>query len=205
MLLRAISQIARCPLRREVRLLSSSVASSPKVVRHMPTGENKRINPDDFPFLEPVFTKRRGLGLVHDPIVNKGTAFPIAERDRLHIRGLVPPRELGMDVQIQKIVNGFRSCVTDIEKHLYMQGLHDRNETLFYRSLIDNIEEMAPIVYTPTVGKVCQRFGNLFRRTRGTSCRAVGHCCASLVPLRDVLFVARPGADGLDGVQLAAR
>lgn len=72
-----------------------------------------------------------------------------------------------MDVQVEKILKGFRQCTTDVDKHLYLQGLHDRNETLFYRALLDNIEEMAPIVYTPTVGKVCQSFGNLFRRTRG--------------------------------------
>jgi malate dehydrogenase (oxaloacetate-decarboxylating)(NADP+) len=139
--------------------------------RFVHAGEEPVVHPDDYEFHPPQFTKRRGLGIVHDPVVNKGTAFSLAERDRLHIRGIVPPRELGMEVQTQKILNGFRRCETDVEKHLFLQGLQDRNETLFYKALLENIEEMAPIVYTPVVGKVCQEFGNLFRRTRGEPLR----------------------------------
>lgn len=107
------------------------------------------------------------MGIVHDPLVNKGTGFDLAERDRLRIRGLVPPRMLPLEVQAEKILQTFRSEPDDMAKNQYLSGLQDRNETLFYKVLMDNIEEMAPYVYTPTVGKVCQKFGNHFRRTRG--------------------------------------
>ncbi|CAE7936552.1 malA [Symbiodinium sp. KB8] len=107
------------------------------------------------------------MGIVHDPLVNKGTGFDTAEKDRLRIRGLVPPRTLTMEMQQKKIFETFMSSGSPMDKNLYLSGLQDRNETLFYKVLMDNIELMAPVVYTPVVGQVCQKFGSHFRRTRG--------------------------------------
>lgn len=112
-----------------------------------------------FSFTAPESTLRRGLGIVHSPLDNKGTGFSLAERDRLRIRGLVPPRMLSLDVQARKIMAALQLKKDPLEKHAFLMDLADRNSTLFYRILIDNLEELAPIVYTPTVGEVCMKFG----------------------------------------------
>lgn len=108
-----------------------------------------------------------GHDLVRDPLFNKGTAFKMSERDRLGIRGLLPPKVLTMEAQLDKELANIRKLNDPLMKNLAMQDLQDRNETLFHRLLVDNINELAPIVYTPTVGKVCQHFGDNFRRGRG--------------------------------------
>ena len=109
----------------------------------------------------------RGINLLHDPLWNKGTAFGISERERFGLRGLLPPRMLDMDDQIARFLAYLDDEKDDIRKAVCLSELHDRNETLFHRVLLDNIEKLAPIVYTPTVGKVCLEFGNRFRRPRG--------------------------------------
>jgi len=109
----------------------------------------------------------RGVELLRTPLLNKGTAFSEAERDLLGLRGLLPPLVRNMDQQLLRVMTNLRAKPSDIEKYLYLQGLQDRNETLFYRALMDNLEELMPIVYTPTVGKGCQVFGKTFRRPRG--------------------------------------
>jgi malate dehydrogenase (oxaloacetate-decarboxylating)(NADP+) len=91
----------------------------------------------------------------------------MAERDRLRIRGLVPPRTLSLSVQAQKILHALHGKTDPLDKAMYLSDLQDRNETLFFRVLIDNLESLAPFVYTPTVGQVCLRFGSYFRRARG--------------------------------------
>lgn len=108
-----------------------------------------------------------GQDLVRNPLFNKGTAFKMSERDRLGIRGLLPPKTLSMDAQLDNEMANIRKLTDPLMKNLAMQDLQDRNETLFHRLLIDNIHELAPVVYTPTVGKVCQHFGDNFRRGRG--------------------------------------
>ena len=112
-------------------------------------------------------SSNRGIQLVHDPLSNKGTGFPIPERDRLRIRGLVPPRTLTLAMQSEKIMAVVTSKTDLLERHAFLLDLLDRNETLYYRMLIDNLEALAPIVYTPTVGLACQKFGSVFRRARG--------------------------------------
>ena len=104
---------------------------------------------------------------MHDPIANKGTGFPYSERDRLHIRGLLPPRLLSLETQEQKVWHTISKYPNNIEKYMYLCSLQDRNETLFFRTLIDHLEALAPVVYTPTVGEVCKRFGSYFQRPRG--------------------------------------
>jgi malate dehydrogenase (oxaloacetate-decarboxylating)(NADP+) len=109
----------------------------------------------------------RGVKILHDPIRNKGTAFTEAERDELKLRGLLPPRVHTMAEQELRVLGNFRDQPTDLSKYLYLIALQDRNENLFYRVVIDNIEEMMPIIYTPTVGQACQEFQHIYRKPRG--------------------------------------
>jgi len=108
-----------------------------------------------------------GVALLRDPALNKGTAFTEAEREILGIRGLLPPVVQSMEAQVLRVLENFRRKSNDIEKYLFMIGLQDRNKTLFYRVVIDYIEEMLPVIYTPTVGQACMEYGHLFRRPRG--------------------------------------
>jgi malate dehydrogenase (oxaloacetate-decarboxylating)(NADP+) len=109
----------------------------------------------------------RGVKLLHDPVRNKGTAFTDAERDKLGLRGLLPPRVCSAAEQEQRVLGNLRSKANDLERYLYLVSLQDRNETLFYRVVTNNIEEIMPLIYTPTVGKACQEFCHIYRRPRG--------------------------------------
>jgi len=127
----------------------------------MPTHKNQRVNRTGRAL------PAKGVDWLHNPVFNKGTAFTEAERDALGLRGLLPPHVQTMDEQVARVMSNFRSKSSDIERYIQMIALQDRNETLFYRVLMDHLEEMMPIVYTPTVGKACQEFGHIFRRSRG--------------------------------------
>ncbi len=102
-----------------------------------------------------------------DPALNKSTGFSESERDQYQLRGLLPPRVLSLDEHVKRVQSHLRKKGTDLEKHIYLQGLLDRNETLYYRSVIDHIEEIMPLIYTPTVGQACKEFATIFRRPRG--------------------------------------
>ena len=108
-----------------------------------------------------------GSQILHEPLLNKGTSFSDAERDQLGLRGLLPPRILSLETQKEKILENFFAMENDLEKYIYMIALQDRNETLFYHTVIDEIEAMMPIIYTPTVGQACQEYDHIFRRPRG--------------------------------------
>jgi malate dehydrogenase (oxaloacetate-decarboxylating)(NADP+) len=110
---------------------------------------------------------KRGVDLLHDPLLNKGTAFTDHERTVLGLRGLLPPRILTQAEQITRVLESFRRKPTDLEKYIYLVSLQERNEALFYRVVTDHLDEMMPIIYTPTVGQACQRWGHIFRRSRG--------------------------------------
>ena len=127
----------------------------------MTTAENQKSRRHHHPL--PV----KGVDWLHNPVFNKGTAFSEAERDALGLRGLLPPHVQTMDEQVARVMANFRSKSCDLERYIQIVGLQDRNETLFYRVIMDHLEEMMPIIYTPTVGKACQEYGHIFRRSRG--------------------------------------
>lgn len=108
-----------------------------------------------------------GMDALQDPRLNKGTAFTEQERDALKLRGLLPPRVLTLEEQTARIMENFRRKSSDLDKYIFLTALQDRNETLFYRILLDHIEEMMPIIYTPTVGEACRKFARIFRQPRG--------------------------------------
>jgi malate dehydrogenase (oxaloacetate-decarboxylating)(NADP+) len=109
----------------------------------------------------------RGLALLRDPLLNRGTAFTEEERDKLGLRGLLPPHVLSMQEQATRIMSNLRRLPNDLEKYVALNALHDRNEALFFRVVSENIDEIQPLIYTPTVGLACQRFGHIFQRPRG--------------------------------------
>ncbi len=109
----------------------------------------------------------KGLSLLREPTLNKGTAFTDTERDVLGLRGLLPPHICSQEEQEARVLENFRRKPTDLEKYIDLNALHDRNEALFYRTVIDHPDEMMPIIYTPTVGLACQQFGHIFQRPRG--------------------------------------
>jgi malate dehydrogenase (oxaloacetate-decarboxylating)(NADP+) len=109
----------------------------------------------------------KGADWLNNPVFNKGTAFTEAERDALGLRGLLPPHVQTMDQQVKRVMENFYSKPSDIERYIQIVALQDRNEILFYRVIMDHLEEMMPIIYTPTVGKACQEYGHIFRRSRG--------------------------------------
>jgi malate dehydrogenase (oxaloacetate-decarboxylating) len=117
--------------------------------------------------LQTVRTALSGYELLNDPLLNKGTAFTEAERDAFELHGLLPPHVATLDYQVQRRLDAFRKLGSDIQKYVFLRGLQDSNETLFYALLTRNIEEMMPIVYTPTVGLGCQQFSSIFRKPRG--------------------------------------
>ena len=122
--------------------------------------------------VKPLKTKQKGVDILHDPLWNKGMAMDYPERDRLNLRGLVPPRVKTLEEQAARVMAQLRGDFADdddgrLRKNKFLQELHNRNETLYHRVLADNIAELAPLVYTPTVGAVCENFGAQFRRARG--------------------------------------
>lgn len=125
---------------------------------NMPARAKPSARPSDSP---------RGMALLRDPLLNKGTAFTEAERDALGLRGLLPAHVLSMDEQVARIMINLRDLPSDLERYIALNSLHDRNEALFFRVVCDNIDEIQPLIYTPTVGLACQRFGLIFRRPRG--------------------------------------
>jgi malate dehydrogenase (oxaloacetate-decarboxylating) len=125
--------------------------------------------------------KKRGQAKLFDALTTKGTAFTIDERHRFGLLGLLPPAVKTLEEQANHCWHEFSTRHDDLDKHIYLRALQDRNETLFYRVLREHIPETLPIVYTPTVGEACQRFGEIYRRPRG-------------------LFVSYPDRDRLDEV-----
>lgn len=121
--------------------------------------------------------KVRGIEITRDPKYNKGMAFTVKERQALGIHGLLPPAVITQDQQAYRIMLNFHRLTSNLEKYMYLTSLQDRNEKLFHRVIRENAEEMLPIVYTPTVGQACQKWGLIYRRARGlfVTVHDIGH------------------------------
>jgi malate dehydrogenase (oxaloacetate-decarboxylating) len=137
-----------------------------------------------------VADQKRGQAALFDALTTKGTAFSEAERRQYGLLGLLPTAVKTMDEQVAHCWHEFSTRRDDLDKHIYLRALQDRNETLFYRVLHDHIPETLPIVYTPTVGEACQRFSEIYRRPRGLFVSYPDRDCLEEVlqnrPLRDV-------------------
>src|SRR5262245_40906780 len=108
-----------------------------------------------------------GAAALNLPILNKGTAFTEKERSELGLHGLLPPHVETLGEQVTRAYEAYRRKDEDLERHIYLRALQDTNEVLFYRLLLDHIEEMTPMVYTPVVALACQQFSHIYRRPRG--------------------------------------
>ena len=120
--------------------------------------------------MEPRFPRAglpTGVELLKDPRLNKGTAFSEQERDAFGLRGLLPPHTSTMEDQVFRVLENFHRKTSDLERYIQLVALQDRNETLFYRVVADHPDLMLPILYTPTVGEACERYGHIYRRSRG--------------------------------------
>jgi len=108
-----------------------------------------------------------GMDLLDRPLLNKSTAFTEEERKKFGLHGLLPPQVESLDEQVVRAYEAYRRKDDDLERHIYLRALQDANEVLFYRLLLDHIEEMTPMVYTPVVALGCQQFSHIYRRPRG--------------------------------------
>ncbi|MGA8710726.1 MAG: NAD-dependent malic enzyme [Thermoplasmata archaeon] len=109
----------------------------------------------------------RGMDLLDTPLFNKGTAFSYEERTRLGLHALLPPQVETLEQQVVRAYEAYERKTDDLERHIYLRALQDNNEVLFYRLLLDHLEEMTPVVYTPVVASGCQEFSHIYRRPRG--------------------------------------
>jgi malate dehydrogenase (oxaloacetate-decarboxylating) len=117
--------------------------------------------------LPPVKVTLKGVRVLEEPLLNKDAAFTMDERTDLGLHGLLPPHIDSLDQQIKRCYEAYLKKNTDLEKHIYLRALQDRNETLFYAFMQEHIEEMMPIIYTPVVGLACQQFSHIYRHNRG--------------------------------------
>jgi malate dehydrogenase (oxaloacetate-decarboxylating) len=117
--------------------------------------------------MRPLYTHYAGPRLLETPLLNKSTAFTLKEREAFNLLGLLPPRFETMEEQVARAYQQFRAFDDAMNKHIWLRALQDTNETLFFRLLQLHIEEMLPIIYTPTVGEACEHFSDIYRRARG--------------------------------------
>lgn len=122
---------------------------------------------EDHPVTPWTISVASGYSLLRDPHHNKGLAFTEKERDAHYIRGLLPPVVMSQELQEKKILHNLRQYQVPLQKYTALMDLAERNERLFYKLLIDNVEELLPVIYTPTVGEACQKYGSIFQRPQG--------------------------------------
>lgn len=134
-----------------------------------------------------------GAALLDDPVVNKGTAFTLDERRTHNLEGLLPPAVETLDQQLERVLDHLAAKPTDLERYIYLVGLADRNETLFFKTLMSDPARFVPIVYDPTVADACLAFGHIYRRARGMyiTKHMKGRMAEVLRnwPVRDVRFI----------------
>jgi malic enzyme len=157
----------------------------------------------------------RGAALTRDPMLNKGTCFTLEERAELGLGGIVPPAVSTPVEQRRRAYGNYRQAGDDVSKHLFLAALKERNETLFYRLVLDHLEEMLPIIYTPTVGQVCERYSHIYRRPRGIYVSAGdrgrienvlkngGHDDAQIIVVTDNEAILGIGDQGVGGMGIA--
>ena len=114
-----------------------------------------------------LYIHHSGPGLLETPLLNKGSAFSQKERENFNIAGLLPPRYETIEEQVERCYQQYSSFTDNLNKHIYLRAIQDNNETLYYHLVRDHIEEMMPIIYTPTVGDACEKFSDIYRSARG--------------------------------------
>ncbi|MGM0536567.1 MAG: NAD-dependent malic enzyme [Pseudomonadota bacterium] len=129
----------------------------------------------------PLYIPYAGPPLLEMPLLNKGSAFTREERLEFNLIGLLPQNVETIEEQAERAYRQYRQCRNDLDKHIYLRAIQDDNETLYYRLVSEHLEEMLPIIYTPTVGKACEEFSNIYRNHRG-------------------LFIAYPDRDRMDDI-----
>ena len=118
-------------------------------------------------------TNKRGIALLHDPSLNKSTAFTEAEKESLGLVGLVPDVTETEDLQLQRLVSQLAQKPTDLERYIYLISLLDHNETLFYGTVMSDPARFLPIVYDPTIGEACLKFGHITAKRAACICRSL--------------------------------
>src|SRR5947209_14394299 len=126
------------------------------------TNPEKTPRPDTTPVGD-----KRGIDILHDPVLNKATAYTEAERQALGLVGLVPDVTESEDLQLRRVMQQLGHKTTDLERYIYLVNLLDNDETLFYRVLMSDPVRFLPIVYDPTIAEPCLKFGHIYRRARG--------------------------------------
>lgn len=116
---------------------------------------------------KPLYIPYAGNALLELPLLNKGSAFSTEEREQFNLHGLIPNNIENIEEQTQRSYQQYLSFDNNLNKHIYLRNIQDTNETLFYNLLSQHLDEMLPIIYTPTVGEACQRFSDIYRRHRG--------------------------------------
>jgi malate dehydrogenase (oxaloacetate-decarboxylating)(NADP+) len=147
---------------------------------------------------------KRGIDILHDPVLNKATAYTEAERQALGLVGLVPDSTESEDIQLRRVLQQIEQKTTDLERYIYLISLLDNDETLFYRTLMSDPARFLPIVYDPTIGEACLKFGHIYRRARGMylSIERKGHVKEVLRnwPVKDVRVICVTDAGRILGL-----
>ncbi|MFV8783865.1 NAD-dependent malic enzyme [Microbulbifer sp. SA54] len=115
----------------------------------------------------PLYIPHAGPSLLELPLLNKGSAFSLKERIEFNLIGLLPNNVESIDEQVRRAYHQYQQCKSDLDRHIFLRAIQDDNETLFFRLIVEHIEEMLPIIYTPTVGQACEEFSNIYRNHRG--------------------------------------
>ena len=115
----------------------------------------------------PLYISYAGPLLLETPLLNKGSAFSEEERKIFNLEGLLPQTVEGIEEQAKRVYEQYKECVGDVERHVFLRDIQDTNETLFYKLVRDHLEEVMPVIYTPTVGNACERFSQIYRKSRG--------------------------------------